>query len=114
MSVPFRDLQTQLDKCLDQARGAGVKAGDQWTLPSLGRFGPDQQGVFKGRMEDDHLAFLAAGVPSVDLIDFSYGYNNVFWHTPEDTVDKVSAKSLQIVGDTVMELLRLLGVKVTS
>jgi len=59
-------------------------------------------------MIDDHLPFMRIGVPSADLIDFSYGYNNVFWHTPQDTVDKLSAKSLEIVGSVVLETVRIL------
>jgi len=59
-------------------------------------------------MEDDHLPFVKKGVPSADLIDFSYGYNNVFWHSPQDTVDKLSPKSLQIVGSVVLETIRIL------
>ncbi|MCU1311093.1 MAG: peptidase [Candidatus Angelobacter sp.] len=60
-------------------------------------------------VEDDHIPFAKAGVPVVDLIDFTYGYNNVFWHTPEDTPDKLSANSLQIVGDVILETVRLLS-----
>ena len=63
------------------------------------------------QMEDDHKPFLKIGVPSVDLIDFTYGYNNVFWHTPEDTVDKLSAQSLAITGDVVLETIRLLNAR---
>jgi hypothetical protein len=59
-------------------------------------------------MQDDHIPFVQKGVPSVDLIDFNYGYNNVFWHTPEDTVDKLSPKSLAIVGTVTLEAVRLL------
>ena len=59
-------------------------------------------------MEDDHVSFLKKGVPSADLIDFSYGYNNVFWHTPQDTVDKLSPKSLEIVGSVMLETVRIL------
>jgi len=51
---------------------------------------------------DDHLIFLDAGVPAVDLIDFEYPA----WHTPDDTLDKVSAASLQVVGDVVLTGLR--------
>ena len=54
-------------------------------------------------MEDDHIPFVKLGVPSADLIDFEYGYSNVFWHTPQDTVDKLSPKSLQIVGDVILQ-----------
>ncbi len=59
-------------------------------------------------MEDDHLPFVKHGVPCVDLIDFTYGYNNVFWHTPQDTVDKLSPKSLEIVGTVILETIRIL------
>ena len=60
------------------------------------------------QVSDDHLPFVKRGVPSADLIDFSYGYNNVFWHTPQDTVDKLSPKSLQIVGSVILETVRIL------
>jgi glutaminyl-peptide cyclotransferase len=59
-------------------------------------------------LEDDHLPFVKRGVPCADVIDLDYGYNNVFHHTAQDTMDKVSAKSLQIVGDTIMETVHLL------
>ena len=47
---------------------------------------------------DDHIPFLERGWPAVDIIDFTYPY----WHTTEDTVDKVSAESLQQVGRTLV------------
>jgi Zn-dependent M28 family amino/carboxypeptidase len=50
------------------------------------------------KIEDDHLPFLAAGVPAVDIIDLDYEA----WHTAEDTLDAVSARSLQVVGDVVL------------
>jgi len=59
------------------------------------------------QVSDDHLPFMKRGVPCADLIDFTYGYNNVFWHTPQDTVDKLSPKSLQIVGTVVLETIRI-------
>lgn len=59
-------------------------------------------------MEDDHIPFIKRGVPGADLIDFDYGYNNVFWHTPQDTVDKLSSKSLEITGSVVLETIRIL------
>jgi Zn-dependent M28 family amino/carboxypeptidase len=51
----------------------------------------------KYRMLDDHIPFRDAGIPALDIIDFDYPY----WHTSEDTLDKVSAASLDAVGDTV-------------
>ena len=56
---------------------------------------------------DDHIPFVQRGVPCADIIDLNYGYQNSFWHTAEDTMDKLSAKSLQIVGDTFLETIRL-------
>jgi Zn-dependent M28 family amino/carboxypeptidase len=52
----------------------------------------------KFSMLDDHTPFLEAGIPAVDIIDFDYPY----WHTLQDTPDKVSAESLQVVGDTLL------------
>jgi glutaminyl-peptide cyclotransferase len=52
-------------------------------------------------VEDDHIPFLRAGVPAVNIIDMQYEP----WHTAGDTLDKVSARSLQIVGDVVLEAL---------
>ena len=52
-------------------------------------------------VEDDHIPFVKAGVPSLDLIDMEYPD----WHQAGDTLDKVSARSLQIVGDVVLEAL---------
>ena len=62
-------------------------------------------------VKDDHTAFLAAGFKAVDLIDFKYGSApglNDFWHTPEDTVDKISVKSLERSGRVVVEMLNVL------
>jgi glutaminyl-peptide cyclotransferase len=62
-------------------------------------------------MSDDHIPFAKAGVPVADLIDFTYGYNNVFWHTSEDTMDKLSPRSLEITGNVLLETRRLLDQK---
>jgi Zn-dependent M28 family amino/carboxypeptidase len=50
---------------------------------------------------DDHTPFLEKGIPAVDIIDFDYPY----WHTTQDTVDKVSADSLERVGRTLQVFL---------
>ena len=52
---------------------------------------------YKHSMIDDHTPFVEAGIPAVDIIDFDYPY----WHTVQDTPDKVSAASLEAVGETV-------------
>jgi glutaminyl-peptide cyclotransferase len=57
---------------------------------------------------DDHTPFLSAGMPAIYIIDFEYGSargQNDYWHTPQDTVDKLSVQSLGIVGRTVLRLL---------
>jgi glutaminyl-peptide cyclotransferase len=53
-----------------------------------------------GSIEDDHIPFLRAGVPAVDIIDGPGSYPP--WHTAGDTLDKVSARSLQTVGDVLV------------
>ena len=63
---------------------------------------------YAGAVQDDHFPFLARGVPAIDLIDFDYGPRNSWWHTSEDTPDKLSAKSFQVVGDVTIEVLRRL------
>ncbi|HEX9764625.1 MAG TPA: M28 family peptidase [Candidatus Acidoferrales bacterium] len=57
---------------------------------------------------DDHTPFLQLGVPAADLIDFDYGPGHRYWHTPQDTLDKVSPRSMEIVGEVVLESLRRL------
>jgi Zn-dependent M28 family amino/carboxypeptidase len=62
-------------------------------------------------VQDDHLPFVQRGVPSADLIDLDYGYGDVFHHTPQDTMDKLSARSMEIVGNVILEMVRLLDQK---
>jgi Zn-dependent M28 family amino/carboxypeptidase len=64
-----------------------------------------------GAIDDDHLPFVHLGVPVADFIDLDYGYNNVFHHTPQDTMDKLSPKSMEIVGSVMLETVRLLDAK---
>lgn len=53
---------------------------------------------------DDHQPFLLQGIPAIDIIDFEYGPGNAYWHTEADKIDKISKKSLKIVGDCVLRL----------
>jgi Zn-dependent M28 family amino/carboxypeptidase len=62
------------------------------------------------RVEDDHLPFLEAGVPSVDIIDLDYPQ----WHTAGDTLDAVSARSLQVVGDVLIASLPAIEARLTK
>ena len=73
--------------------------------------GTDSSEPFEGGAEtigDDHIPFLAAGVPAVDLIDFTYGSDErpgPYWHTLEDTLDKVCPESLDAVGEPAVRVL---------
>jgi glutaminyl-peptide cyclotransferase len=67
-------------------------------------------------MVDDHVAFMRAGIPAVDLIDadlikFDFGHPpgpREYWHTERDTLDKVSPHSLEVVSQTTLRLIELL------
>jgi len=56
----------------------------------------------KYTLTDDHVALQKGGIHAIDVVDFNYPY----WHTREDTIDKVSAASLQVVGDVAVALVR--------
>jgi Zn-dependent M28 family amino/carboxypeptidase len=53
-------------------------------------------------LTDDHVSLQKVGIHAIDVVDFDYPY----WHTTDDTIDKVSAESLQIVGDVAVALVR--------
>ncbi len=57
--------------------------------------------TYKYALIDDHIPFIRVGIRAVDVIDFNYPY----WHTTYDTLDKVSAESLKVVGDTILKWL---------
>jgi len=84
-----------------------------WLVDLVGqaakKFG-DERYFFKQTeaIEDDHLPFVQRGVPSIDIIDLDYGPNNSYHHTAQDTMDKLSAKSLMIDGDVILEAIRLI------
>jgi Zn-dependent M28 family amino/carboxypeptidase len=65
----------------------------------------------RAEIQDDHLPFLKIGVPAVDIIDLDYGYNNVYHHSVQDTLDKLSPQSLAISGDVVLETIRLVDAR---
>ncbi len=78
---------------LDAAKQVGAR--DQFSLADI-------------NILDDHQPFLDAGFPAVDLIDFVYGSApglHDYWHTAQDTVDKLSATSLTTMGQVVAEML---------
>ena len=62
---------------------------------------------YKHRIIDDHIPFLRAGIPAVDIIDFEYPY----WHTTEDTADKVSPENLAVIGNILIHWLETIDTK---
>lgn len=69
---------------------------------------------YQQQVEDDHLPFKQRGVPVLDMIDLDYGpHNNThpdgYHHTAEDTLDKISARSLQTSSDLLLGVLRILN-----
>ncbi len=72
--------------------------------------------IFKNdtQVEDDHIPFKQRGIPVLDIIDLDYGPHtrelpDGFHHTAQDTIDKVSPRSLQISGDLFLEMIRLVN-----
>jgi glutaminyl-peptide cyclotransferase len=61
----------------------------------------------KHTLTDDHVPLQRVGIRAIDVVDFDYPA----WHTKDDTLDKVSAQSLQIVGDVAMAVIRKAGEK---
>lgn len=56
-------------------------------------------------ISDDHLPFKEAGIPVIDFIDFDYGPDHSYWHTNQDTLDKISGESMKAVGDVIITAL---------
>ena len=87
-----------------------------WLLDLLAKAGRDtghSKYLFKESqpIEDDHLPFMQRGVPVLDVIDFEYGTASnpeAFHHTELDTMDKLSATSLQVSADLFLDLVKLI------
>jgi glutaminyl-peptide cyclotransferase len=97
-AVVIVDMIGDADLNIFRERNSNVALMDEiWaTAKSLG-YGDTFIDEYKHSMLDDHTPFVEAGIPAIDIIDFDYPY----WHTLEDTPDKVSAESLQTVGETL-------------
>ena len=97
-AVVIVDMIGDADLNIYKERNSNTELTDEiWnTAASLGyegKFIPE----YRHSMIDDHTPFLEAGMHAIDIIDFDYPY----WHTTQDTPDKVSAESLEIVGKTL-------------
>ena len=59
-------------------------------------------------ISDDHIPFIEEGIPTIDIIDFTFGSGESpgpFWHTTDDTLDKVCPESLEAVGEPAVRVL---------
>ncbi len=90
-----KDLKVYMEENSDREINAQIwEAAGQL---GYGQFIP----MYKHSIIDDHIPFLDAGIRAVDLIDIEYPY----WHTTQDTLDKIFADSLKVAGDTVLKWL---------
>jgi glutaminyl-peptide cyclotransferase len=103
------------DKDLDIARDGNSTPWLEDVVGQAAAHEGDQRYFFHNNttVEDDHLPFVQRGVPVADVIDLDYGphdsaHPDGYHHTPEDTLDKISAKSLTIDGDVFLETIRML------
>jgi len=103
-----------LDMLGDRDLKIGIPANGSPTLAKIAviaakRAGcPDLVSPMSEFVNDDHVAFLEAKWPAIDLIDFSYGPDNSFWHTEQDCLENISEESLFKSGKLVVELVRIL------
>lgn len=96
VTIPANSTPYLASKVFEAARQEGVR---------------DRFSLLRMEMIDDHEPFFNAGLPAIDLIDFQYGSapgKNDYWHTSADTIDKLSAASLQAVGRVVIRVLNSL------
>ena len=77
-----------------------------WTRAAELGYGRIFRATVGTAMNDDHIPLQQAGIRTIDVIDFDYGPGNSYWHTLEDTADKVSAQSLAAVGNVAVALTR--------
>ena len=97
-AVIIVDMIGDADLNIYKERNSNPDLTDEiWTVAK--ELGYDNKFIpeYKHSMIDDHTPFIEAGIPAVDIIDFDYPY----WHTVQDTPDKVSAESLSAVGETL-------------
>ncbi len=109
-AVPSVRAMILLDMIGDKDLGIDIDSSSTLELSKLLVKSAESAGhvkVLSGRsisIEDDHTPFLKAGIPAIDIIDFSYDS----WHTQDDTIEMISPESLGKVGDIVMKMLDFL------
>ena len=97
VTIPRNVDRKLLAIAFDAARAAGIR--NKFSLPKI-------------TIIDDHVPFMEAGIPAIDLIDFQHGSEpgkNDYWHTEADTLEHVSADSLESMGQVVIHMLNALA-----
>ena len=94
ISFPTNNSKSLINKALNIARKEQVSEF----------FSSSNQAIL-----DDHLPFQEIGIPTINFIDFNYGKNNQYWHTDQDTLDKLNPKSLAITARIFTKLLKELA-----
>jgi len=105
-----------LDMLGDRDLGITIPSNGSPTLMKVAKTAAKTVGIdvtcIDKNVRDDHVAFLEAGYAAIDLIDFCFGSapgRNDWWHTPQDSVDKISRESLLKAGRLVAEIVNLLA-----
>lgn len=95
-SFPVEGISAQFaDVVVQKVWGAAERLGYRDFFPTaVGR-----------TLTDDHVPLIEAGLTTADLIDFTYGPGNAYWHTPQDVPEHMSAATLGMVGAVVVELI---------
>jgi len=108
-SMILFDLVGDCDLQIPREAGSDPELYEQIARAAEGIDGDPEPFVGEtGRVLDDHVPFLEQGIAAVDLIDFTYGPGpspGAYWHTTEDTLDKVCPESLDAVGEPVLRIL---------
>lgn len=97
-----------LDMVGDRDLKFTLPQGTDPVLAQLARAAAEKLGMpgkitwFSSDMTDDHTPFQQKGIPVIDLIDFDYGPGNAWWHTAEDTVDKLAPDSIAAAADIAL------------
>ena len=116
--VSSKGMQVQAVVCLDMLGDSdlaiSIPANGSQALSKIAVHAARRAGyqglvsLWDEHVTDDHVPFLQKGYKAIGMIDFSYGPSNSYWHTQDDTMDKISVESLLKSGKIVAELLNIL------
>jgi Zn-dependent M28 family amino/carboxypeptidase len=101
-SVVIVDMIGDADLNIYKEKNSNAELTEEiWAIAAQHGYAKQFIAEYRHSMLDDHTPFLEHDIRAIDIIDFDYPY----WHTSQDTVDKVSAESLEAVGETLRQWL---------